>query len=109
MKKLFVILLNVFALTTFAQNNATLQSNGAAALPSSNPFSTASKLPFGAPPFDKITNEDYQPALEAGINEQLAEVEQIANNTAAPTFENTLIALEKSGQLLSRVNHVFNL
>ncbi len=108
MKRFFVVLLNVFALTTFAQNN-TMQSSGATALPPSNPFNAPSKLPFGAPSFDKITNEDYKPALEAGIAQQLQEVEKIANNPAAPTFENTCMTLEKSGQLLSRVNHVFNL
>lgn len=77
-------------------------------LPSTNPFSSASILPYQAPPFDKIKNEDYKPALEEGIAQQMKEVEEIANNTAAPTFENTLVALEKSGELLRRVNNVFN-
>jgi peptidyl-dipeptidase Dcp len=78
-------------------------------LPASNPFSSASKLPYQAPVFDKIRNEHYRPALEAGIKQQLSEIEAIANNTAAPTFENTLVALERSGQLLARVNNVFNM
>lgn len=74
-----------------------------------NPFYTASTLPFGVPAFDKIKDSDFKPALEEGIKQQLAEVQQIAGNTAAPSFENTLVALEKSGQLLSRVNHVLSL
>ncbi len=73
-----------------------------------NPFFTASTLPFQAPPFDKIKDSDYKPALEKGMKDQLAEIEKIADNPAPPTFENTLVALEKSGQLLNRVNYVFN-
>jgi len=78
-------------------------------LPSSNPFSSPSTLPYHATPFDKITNSDYKPALEEGIRVQLNEIKQIADNSAAPTFENTLVALEKTGQLLTRVNSAFNL
>lgn len=73
----------------------------------SNPFFAPSTLPFQAPPFDKIKDEDYQPAMEAGMAEELREVQAIANNPAAPTFENTLVAMEKSGQLLRRVQHAF--
>jgi peptidyl-dipeptidase Dcp len=73
-----------------------------------NPFFTKSTLPFQAPPFDKIKDSDYKPAIEAGMKKQLAEVEKIANNPAPPTFENTFVALEKSGQLLTRVQLVFN-
>jgi peptidyl-dipeptidase Dcp len=73
----------------------------------SNPFYAASTLPFQAPPFDKIKDADYQPAIEAGIAQSRAENEAIANNSAAPTFENTIAAMEKSGQLLTRVTLVF--
>ena len=73
-----------------------------------NPFMAPSRLPFGAPPFDKIQDADYKPALEAGMKEQMAEIGAIANNPAPPTFDNTLVALEKSGQLLTRVSIVFN-
>jgi peptidyl-dipeptidase Dcp len=73
-----------------------------------NPLLTASALPFGAPPFDRIQDGDFAPAFEAGMKSQLEEVEAIAGNPAAPTFENTLVALEKSGQLLGRVSLVFN-
>jgi len=73
-----------------------------------NPFYAPSTLPFHAPPFDKIKDSDYKPAIDAGMAEQRNEVGAIANNSAAPTFENTLVALEKSGQLLNRVMSVFN-
>jgi peptidyl-dipeptidase Dcp len=74
----------------------------------SNPFYAPSTLPFQAPPFDKIKDSDYQPAIEAGMAQQLKEVEAIADNPQPATFENTLAALEKSGQLLDRVIQVFN-
>src|SRR6202008_4351511 len=74
----------------------------------SNPFYAASTLPLQAPPFDKIKDGDYQTALEAGMEQQLAEVRAIADNPEPPTFENTLVALEKSGQLFHRVYLVFN-
>jgi len=73
-----------------------------------NPFYAESTLPYHAPPFDKIKDTDYQPALEAGMAAQLQEVDAIANNPATPTFANTLVALEKSGQLYTRVAEVFD-
>ncbi|MGC9199022.1 MAG: peptidyl-dipeptidase Dcp [Acidobacteriaceae bacterium] len=73
----------------------------------SNPFYAPSTLPFQAPPFDKIKDADYQPAIEAGIQKQLSEIAAVANNPAPPTFENTLVAMERSGQLLNRVTQVF--
>ena len=73
----------------------------------SNPFYSPSTLPFQAPPFDKIKDSDYQPAIEAGMAEQLQEMQAIANNPEPPTFENTIVAFEKSGQLLTRVGQVF--
>jgi len=72
-----------------------------------NPFFSESTLPFHAPPFDKITDSDYAPAIEEGMKNQLAEIEAIANNPAAPTFANTLEAMERSGALLTRVTKVF--
>jgi peptidyl-dipeptidase Dcp len=74
----------------------------------SNPFYAPSTLPFQAPPFDKIKDADYQPAMEAGMAQQLKEIEAIADDPAPPTFENTMVALEKSGQLLTRVQNAFN-
>jgi peptidyl-dipeptidase Dcp len=72
-----------------------------------NPFYAPSALPYNAPPFDKIKDSDYQPAIEAGMAEQLKEVDAIANNPAPPTFENTFVPLEKSGRLLQRVAETF--
>jgi len=74
---------------------------------SNNPFATASTLPFQAPPFNRIHDADYKPALEEGMRQHLAEVEAIANQPAAPTFDNTIVAMERSGQLLTRVSKVF--
>jgi peptidyl-dipeptidase Dcp len=74
----------------------------------SNPFYAPSSLPFSAPPFDKIRDEDYQPAMEAGMAQQLAEIRQIADNPAPATFENTLVAIERSGRLLARAAAAFN-
>jgi peptidyl-dipeptidase Dcp len=73
-----------------------------------NPFYAPSALPFQAPPFDKIKDGDYQPAIEAGMAEQLKEVRAIADNPAAPTFENTLTAMEKTGALFQRAMAAFN-
>ncbi len=72
-----------------------------------NPFFTKSTLPFQAPPFDKIKDADFQPAIEEGMKLELAEVEKIADNPAPPTFENTIVAMEKTGELLRRVSRVF--
>lgn len=79
-----------------------------AAFGPNSPFYAPSTLPFQAPPFDKIKDSDYQPAIDAGMALQINEVEAIANNTAPPTFENTIVALERTGQLLSRAMLVFN-
>jgi peptidyl-dipeptidase Dcp len=74
----------------------------------SNPFYAPSTLPFGAPPFDKIKDADYQPAIEAGMAAQLLEIRAITANRAKPTFDNTLIPLEQSGRLLARASAAFN-
>jgi peptidyl-dipeptidase Dcp len=74
----------------------------------SNPFFAPSTLPFHAPPFDRIKNDDFQPAIEAGMAQQEDEVKVIADNPDDPTFDNTIVALEKSGQLLDRVMAVFD-
>lgn len=74
----------------------------------SNPFMQKSKLQYQAPEFDKIKDEHFKPAFEYGIKVQLAEIEKIANNTAAPTFENTVLALENSGEVLNRAKIVFD-
>ena len=78
------------------------------ALAPDNPFAEPSALPFGAPPFDRIRDEHYGPAIEEGIRRHLDEVERIAHQDEAPSFDNTIVALERSGQLLSRVVKVFD-
>lgn len=72
-----------------------------------NIFLTEFTTPFGVPPFDKITLEDYMPAFKAGIAEQQAEVAAITNQPEAPDFENTIVALDQSGETLRRVSAVF--
>ena len=72
-----------------------------------NPFLTESKAPFGAPEFDKIKNEHYLPAFEAGIAEAKAEIDAIVANQEEPTFENTIEAMEYAGETLNRVASVF--
>lgn len=68
-----------------------------------NPFFVAFDTKYEAPPFDRIKLEHYEPAVLKGVEEQAAEVESIANNPAAPDFENTIVALDNSGAMLSRV------
>ena len=71
---------------------ATLPAWGGTEFGPSNPFYSPSTLPFQAPPFDKIKDDDYQPAIEAGMAQQLEEIQAIANDPAPPTFENTFVA-----------------
>ncbi|WP_262248933.1 M3 family metallopeptidase [Parapedobacter soli] len=73
-----------------------------------NPFLTAYDTPFGVPPFDKIKDEHFKPAYEEALRQHSAEVDSIANITEAPTFENTILALEHAGGLLTRVSYVFS-
>jgi len=72
-----------------------------------NQFYAPSALPFQAPPFDRITDDDYQPAIETGMEQQREEMQAIASNPNRPTFENTIVAMEKTGQLFARVIGVF--
>jgi peptidyl-dipeptidase Dcp len=74
----------------------------------SNPLLTESTLPYQMPPFDKIKDEHFQPALEQGIAEEEKEAEAIAKQTEKPTFENTIVALEKMGRLLDRARRIFS-
>ena len=97
MKKLF----STFFLTIFFLTNMLAQTI------SNNPFFEEWNTPFQTPPFSKIKNEHFLPALEEGIKQQRAELEQIINNSEPPTFQNTIAALEKSGKLLTKVTRVF--
>lgn len=72
-----------------------------------NPLLTEWNTPFGVPPFDKITSENYLPAIRAGISEQAAEIDAIISNPESPSFKNTIEALEFSGATLSKVTRAF--
>ena len=74
---------------------------------SENPLFEASSLPMEAPDFNAIEEEHFMPAFEKGMDEQLVEIERIASNEDDPTFENTILEMEKSGILLSRVSRIF--
>jgi peptidyl-dipeptidase Dcp len=76
--------------------------------PARNVFAVASSLPYQAPRFDLIKDSDYQPGFEQGMAIQRAEMERIANNRAAPTFDNMIVAMERSGRMLERVNLAFS-
>ena len=80
----------------------------ASLLDASNPFAKPSTLPFNYPAWDKIKNEHFAPAYAEGMRQQAAEMEAIANSKAAPTFDNTIVAMERSGRLLNRVGSAFN-
>src|SRR3954469_5449888 len=89
---------------------ATTTNTAAAPAPSvvaSNPLFVESTLPYEAPRFDLIRNEHYQPALEGGIRQWLAQVDSIAKQTTPPSFDNTIVAMEKSGALLTRATKTF--
>ena len=81
--------------------------NNESAMTNGNPLLSASTLYMQYPPFDAIADDHYKPALEAGMEEQLAEILAIASNPEAPTFENTIVALERSGATLARASRVF--
>ncbi|MGH8163825.1 MAG: M3 family metallopeptidase, partial [Rhodanobacteraceae bacterium] len=99
---------------TSATSSAAMASTAAVPVASaadihSNPFYNASTLPMLAPDFAKIKDADYQPAIEEGMRQQMAEIGKIANNPDPPTFDNTLAAMEKSGQMLNRTMMTFSL
>ena len=73
----------------------------------SNPFLTEFQTPYATPDFDRIQFEHYEPAFLKGIEQQNEEIQSIVQNTEAPTFENTVVALDNSGELLARVSGVF--
>jgi peptidyl-dipeptidase Dcp len=86
---------------------------GNAALPvfaqvGANPFSVPSTLPFAAPRFDLIKDSDYEAGFEAGMHQELTEVDAIANDPRPPTFDNTIVAMERMGRMLERVDAAFS-
>ena len=77
-------------------------------MPADNPFLVESVLPYHLPPFDKIKDEHFVPATEAGMQEQLKEVDAIAANAEKATFDNTVVGLERTGRLLDRAQRTFS-
>lgn len=100
MKKLTLILMTAVMITACnsGQEKATV---------ADNPFFTEYNTPFGVPPFDQIKNEHFVPAIEKGIEEQNAEIAAIIDNQEAPDFDNTIAAMDASGELLRKVTGVF--
>ena len=93
---------------TFKNENKTTAATGLDMAP--NPLTTKWEGPYGGiPPFDKVKIEDFKPALEAAMAENLAEIDKITANKAAPTFENTIAALEKTGHTLERVSTIYDI
>ena len=99
--------ITVLATITLAAGTAPAASPRTAAMVD-NPFTAPSKLALQLPPFNRIRDSDYRPAFEAGMAEQLREVAAIAHSDEPPTFANTIVALERSGQLLDRVETTFS-
>jgi peptidyl-dipeptidase Dcp len=113
MKRTYVLAALILAACTTTMPTATTTTQttqtttATATLPASSPFAAASTLPFHAPAFDRIKDTDYQPAIEAGMQQQIAEIDAIASNPEAPTFANTIDPMERSGALLTRAAKVF--
>ncbi len=93
---------------SLALAHAAVAAPAAPALDAANPFAQPSSLPLNYPAFDKIKNEHFLPAYAAGMAEHLREIDAIAKDKAAPTFENTIVAMERAGQMLARVAAVFS-
>jgi len=100
---LILILIAVFTACGSSESNINNHSH----MSDDNPFSEESTLPYEAPDFNVIEDEHYMPAFLQGMEEHLIEIDHIANNEDHPTFENTIVEMERSGQLLTRVQRVF--
>ncbi|HEY6642217.1 M3 family metallopeptidase [Povalibacter sp.] len=87
--------------------NASAATTASVTPQSDNPLLSKSTLAYELPAFDRIRNEHFRPAIEAGMAEHKREIEAIASNAAAPTFDNTIVAMERSGELLTRASNVF--
>ena len=98
------LLVTLTILATSALGAETNMKTDTAALASDNPLARESTLPFQLPPFDKITDAHIGPALDAGMAQQRKEIDAIASSTSPPTFENTITAIERSGDLLNRAS-----
>src|SRR5213082_1282195 len=100
---LIVAVTHVAAISVIAQTSPVQNPNM-----TDNPLLTESSLPYHIPPFDKIKDEHFEPAIEAGMREELKEVEGVANDSEKPTFDNTIVALEHTGRLLDRAERTFS-
>ena len=100
-------IINMIALSVITLASCTSKPEQKTEAEKPNPFLSEYATPFQVPPFDQIKNEHYMPAFEAGIKEQQAEIEAIANSSETPTFANTILPFDKSGQTLDRVSNVF--
>ena len=100
-------LINMIALSVITLASCSTKNEPKTEAKPKNPFLTEYTTPFQVPPFDQIKNEHYLPAFEAGMKEQLAEVEAIVSNAETPTFQNTILPFDKSGKTLDRVSNVF--
>ena len=100
---IIVAMTHIAAISVIAQTSPVENSNIA-----DNPLLTESSLPYHVPPFDKIKDEHFVPAIEAGMRDQLKEVEVVANDSEKPTFDNTIVALERTGRLLDRAERTFS-
>ena len=106
MRVLSIILISILFLAISCTQSGTNQA-GEFEPPEDNPFVEASELPFEYPAFDTFEEHHYAPAFDYGMAQQAAEIESIANTSDDPTFENTLVAMERSGAVLDRVSRVF--
>jgi len=100
---LIVAVTHIAAISVIAQTSPVQNPNM-----TDNPLLTESSLPYHIPPFDKIKDEHFEPAIEAGMREELKEVEGVANDSEKPTFDNTIVALEHTGRLLDRAERTFS-
>ena len=100
---IIVAMAHITAISVIAQTSPVQNTNTA-----DNPLLTESSLPYHVPPFDKIKDEHFAPAIDAGMREQLKEVEAVADNSEKPTFDNTIVALERTGRLLDRAQRTFS-
>jgi len=105
--RLPILVLAALTMGSLAMAAAHAAAAAAAGLSPRNPFAKPSTLAFELPPFDRIRDEDYAPAFKAGMALQLAEIANIARNPEPATFDNTVVAMERSGELLNRVNLTF--
>lgn len=103
MKNIFVAIIAIVLIMSACKKQEEVKE----AVNNENPFFTEWTTPFGVPPFNLIKLEHYKPAFDEGLKQHQAEIEAITNSSEEPNFENTILALENSGELLNNVTLVF--